>query len=347
MRIPWVPVLALLAGALLVAACSDREEGPATPTPVPSPTATPTQPAAGVPPERKEAVTDSPLFDARLDLAGRLGINPLDVLLRDVRHAGWDGCLGIVYEGEPCLEVLVAGYLAFFHAGPGEGAPYRYHFGGDSYVAVDFYDGELSDGIPVPPELRVDIHALLAAYARHDLALRLDLEPGAIAIAAIVPVKFPDGCMGFLPPGDVMCTEAIVSGAIVLLDAPGGERYRYHVADQGFIPVDFDDGDVTMDPAATSVAIQEAMREDLAARTGDAVDEISVVAFREVTWADGCLGVHRPGVLCTQVLVEGFFALLTVAAGDEYRYHGTGDRFIAASFEPADVDIGDPLPPEE
>lgn len=349
MRGAAVASVALLASAVLLGACSEREQ----PAPTPSATATsppvvtPTEPPDGTPPERKQAETDSPLFDARLDLAERLGVEARDVRLRDVRHAAWDGCLGIVYEGEPCLELLVGGYIAFFEVGTGDRPPYRYHFGGSHYVGVDFYDGAISDGLPVPPELRVDVQALLAAYARHDLALRFDEDADAIIVAGIVPIQFSDGCMGFLRPGDVACTDAIVPGAVVLIEAPWSERYRYHVAGQGFIAVDFEDGEVTQEPDPTLVAMQEAIRRDLADRLGAPFEAISYVAFREVTWGDGCLGVHRPGELCTQVLVEGFFALLRDAGGEEYRYHGAGGRFIAASFEPADVRIDDPLPPEE
>lgn len=330
-------------------ACSGRDEPPPTATvtgPVP-PAATATATVSpGERPVRKQAVTDSPLHDARLDLAERLGVDPLEVRFRNAYAAAWDGCLGIVYEGEPCPELLVGGYVAFYETGAAGGPPYRYHFGGGRYVAVDFYDGAISDGTPVPPELRADFHALLAAYARHDLALRLGGDAGRV-VTAIVPVDFADGCLGFQRTEDTACTEAIVPGAVVLLDAGDGRRYRYHVADQGLIAVDFEDGEVTQEPDAELVAMEERIRRDLAERLGDPLETISFVAFREVTWPDGCLGVHRPGELCTQVLVDGFFALLRDEGGAEYRYHGSADRFIAASFEPADVRIDDPLPPEE
>ena len=349
-RSPWLIAALVVVVAWLAWACSER--GQPTPTPPASPTTPPgatVTPAAppGERPERKQAVTDSPLHDARLDLAARLGVDPLEVHFRDARPAAWDGCLGIVYEGEPCLELLVGGYIAFYQAGDGDRPPYRYHFGGGHYVAVDFYDGAISDGVPVPPELRVDFNALLAAYARHDLALRLDGDAGRIVVVAIAPIEFSDGCVGFRRPGDIACTEAIVPGAVVLLEASDGTRYRYHVAGQGFIPVDFEDGEVAQEPDPRMLTTQEAIRRDLADRLGVSLTTISFVAFREVAWGDGCLGVHRPGELCTQVLVDGFFALLRDADGTEYRYHGSADRFIAASFEPADVRIDDPLPPED
>jgi len=55
--------------------------------------------------------------------------------------------------------------------------------------------------------------------------------------------------------------------------------------------------------------------------------------------------VQRPGEVCTDALVEGFLALLR-AEGNEYRYHGRGDAFIAASFEDG-ATIVDPLPPSD
>ena len=104
-------------------------------------------------------------------------------------------------------------------------------------------------------------------------------------------------------------------------------------------------GTVTAGPNENAVAVQRAIREDLADRLGLDLDDVSFSAFREVTWNNGCLGVQHPGAVCTEALVEGFLALLR-AGGDEYRYHGSGDAFIAASFE-ADATIVDPLPPSE
>jgi hypothetical protein len=49
-------------------------------------------------------------------------------------------------------------------------------------------------------------------------------------------------------------------------------------------------------------------------------DQINMVSSEAVTWSDGCLGVQRMGVMCTQAIVEGFKMVLE-ADGKEYEFH--------------------------
>lgn len=320
-------VMAVLSAALVVAACSDSD-GPGS---VPDASAPAGDGGAGG--DRAASV----LHRACLDLALRLDTSPLSIELRSLQHAGWDGCLGLRIESEPCTEQFIGGYIAFF--GRGAAPPFRYHLGG-----ARFLDGEVSDGIAVPAEIRTDFEAALAAYAREDLALLLDIEARTITIEAIVPMQFSDSCIGFAQAGQA-CDDAITPGAFVLLQA-NGEGYRYHIARGGWlVATDFVAGTVTAEPDGGVIAVQRGMRADLASRLGVGLGGVSISAYREVTWRNGCLGVQRPGEVCTEALVEGFLALLQ-AEGEEYRYHGRGDAFIATSFEDG-ATIVDPLPPSD
>ena len=49
-------------------------------------------------------------------------------------------------------------------------------------------------------------------------------------------------------------------------------------------------------------------------------DQITLVSTEAVTWSDGCLGVQRMGVMCTQALVDGF-KIIFEADGQEYELH--------------------------
>jgi hypothetical protein len=242
-----------------------------------------------------------------------------------------------------CSQLFVAGYIAVFRGGDKEA---RYHIGMGRFIGpVDPGKSTVSDGSPVPPAMRTDFNAVLTLYARHELALRTKTDIGSIAAEAIVPVTFPDACLGWERPGQGVCAQVTVSGAVVLLRGPDGRRYRYHVSERGVVATDFVSGRATLEPNPGIVDVQRRMRDDLARRTGVAVERISVASFRQVTWPDGCLGVNRPGAVCTQALVDGFLATLAVGeSGSEYRYHGTGDQFIAASFEKG-ASLSDPLPP--
>ena len=53
---------------------------------------------------------------------------------------------------------------------------------------------------------------------------------------------------------------------------------------------------------------------DLAARLGVKWTEITLVSGEQVNFPDGCLGVHTPGVLCTDVITPGYRIQLQVGS---------------------------------
>src|SRR5512138_621709 len=55
----------------------------------------------------------------------------------------------------------------------------------------------------------------------------------------------------------------------------------------------------------------------LAQTLGVSASEIKVVSSEAVTWPDGCLGVQKLGVMCTQQIVPGF-RLVLEAGGKQY-----------------------------
>lgn len=68
--------------------------------------------------------------------------------------------------------------------------------------------------------------------------------------------------------------------------------------------------------------------------TGLSADTITLVSTEAVTWPDGCLGVQRLGVMCTQAEVEGFKILLE-AEGKQYEFHTNqnGSAVVLAAGE--------------
>lgn len=81
--------------------------------------------------------------------------------------------------------------------------------------------------------------------------------------------------------------------------------------------------------SATPPAGMEAtLREALATRLGVPVASTKLLSFEAATWPNGCLGLGGPGVVCSQALVPGWLAILSGPDGREYRYRGTGERFV-------------------
>jgi hypothetical protein len=301
-----------------------------------------------------EPVTGSPgtvapnydgLHKARLDLAERLGIDPKKIVLRSISHEGWDGCLGIYVEGQACTMIFVGGTVAIFDV---DGDSYRYHIAGDQIVATDFVEGEIVDGMPLDAELRPDTNALLAAYVRGDLALRLGVDIEDITVEQLQDVTFSNLCLGFLADPEQMCAEALAKGAIVILGYDG-ESFRYHVSAYGIVAVSFEEGETTIDLDQDTSDVQEKIRKDLAKRLGVDLEKVSVLSFRSVQWPDGCQGVYFKDALCSQAIVDGFIATVGVAGDDKaYTYHGAGQEFTGIDFlDPDEFRLGQPLPEED
>jgi hypothetical protein len=54
-----------------------------------------------------------------------------------------------------------------------------------------------------------------------------------------------------------------------------------------------------------------AARQDLSRKTKISVNRLQIQAAQPQTWPDGCLGLAKPGELCTQALVPGWRIVLT------------------------------------
>jgi hypothetical protein len=67
--------------------------------------------------------------------------------------------------------------------------------------------------------------------------------------------------------------------------------------------------------------------DDLAGRLGIEPGAVTVVDARNVTWPDSSLGCPEPGMMYTQVLVDGVLVVLE-AGGRQYEYHGGDPLFL-------------------
>jgi hypothetical protein len=80
-------------------------------------------------------------------------------------------------------------------------------------------------------------------------------------------------------------------------------------------------------PTHIPVDLTPAQRAALAAladQLGLTADKIKLVSTEAITWPDGCLGIVRMGVLCTQAEVPGFKIILG-ASGKKYEFHTNRD----------------------
>ncbi len=124
----------------------------------------------------------------------------------------------------------------------------------------------------------------------------------------------------------------VVLGMLFAACAPQAEPNR-----QSILPVEDSMPDATPAPTDIPLDLTPAQRAAVSALsdiTGLSADKITLVSTEAVTWSDGCLGVQRPGMMCTQALVEGFKIILK-ADGREYEFHTnqTGSAVVLAAGE--------------
>ncbi len=99
------------------------------------------------------------------------------------------------------------------------------------------------------------------------------------------------------------------------------------------VPVEQQEPTPTHIPVDLSPA-QRAALTALADQLGLTADKIKLVSMDAVTWPDGCLGIVRMGVFCTQVEVPGFKIILE-ADGKKYEFHTNQDGSIVMLAEGA------------
>jgi len=147
------------------------------------------------------------------------------------------------------------------------------------------------------------------------LSQTLNLPVDRITLISTEAVEWPDGCLG-VQKMDVMCTQAIVPGYKIILEA-NGEQYEFHTDEDGSQVVQ-------VGSAAVIGSVGEIVIKQLASNLGLDENDISVVSSSDVEFADACLGVAMQDVMCAQVVTPG--KIIVLEADDvQYEYHVSAD----------------------
>jgi hypothetical protein len=98
-------------------------------------------------------------------------------------------------------------------------------------------------------------------------------------------------------------------------------------------------GPIIEEPTPTHIPVdltpaQRAALTALAEQLNVSVEKITLISTEAVTWPDGCLGIVRMGVMCTQAKVPGFKIILE-ANGQKYEFHTNQDGSIVMLAEGA------------
>ena len=143
----------------------------------------------------------------------------------------------------------------------------------------------------------------------------LNVPPGQITLISTEAVEWPDGCLG-VHRIDVMCTQAVVPGFKMMLEA-NGRTYEVHTNENGSSVVIVPD-------VVNADELEEMVIKQLAMNLGLQEDAISVVSSSDVEFSDSCLGVAMQDVMCAQVVTPGKIIVLE-SEDVQYEYHVSTD----------------------
>jgi len=146
------------------------------------------------------------------------------------------------------------------------------------------------------------------------LSQSLNLPPGQITVISAEAVQWPDGCLGVQTLG-VMCTQAIVPGYKIILEA-NGEQYEFHT--------NVDGSQVVQVESIVAGSVEEMVIKQLASNLELDESDIAVVSSSDVEFSDACLDVAMQDVMCAQVVTPGKIIVLEVD-GVQYEYHVSED----------------------
>lgn len=195
-----------------------------------------------------------------------------------------------------------------------------------------------------PAPSNVEKTAVNAAIAA--LMQEVKVDATQVKIAAVEAVDWPNACLGAAKPNE-MCAEVVTPGYKIMLQA-GGKTYEYHINQDGSqirgltgttskdAPAGGAQSPTQVEtPAASIPAPAKAAQQALAKQLGVAADQVRIASVEQVDWPDGCLGIQRPGIMCTQIIVPGYRVILE-ASGKQYEFR-TGLRSARRTYpmEPA------------
>lgn len=177
------------------------------------------------------------------------------------------------------------------------------------------------------------------AFAAQKFGVSLD----RVKIIKLEPVEWPNACIGASQP-DEMCAQVITPGYQIQVDING----RTYIMNSDA------SGKVIRIPTAppTSVeprALADAARNWLANTLKLDVNAIQVVSITPQQWPGGCLGIRKPGIACTDMIVPGYRVIIQ-ALGVQYelRTDLTGRTIVMAnqpevSTTPKSPVLGSPM----
>lgn len=181
--------------------------------------ATPTGENPGAPVVNIPVPTPAPaVAAAERSLTEELNVPLKDISVISVESVDWpDSCLGAPAANEMCAQMVTPGFRITLSVA------------GKQYV---FHTNQIGDEVRAMPTGQPTSQSPTAGQkAIQDLADKLNIQPGQIAVLKTEAVEWPDACLGVSQPG-TMCAQVITPGFLIVLEA-NGKQYEYHTNQDG------------------------------------------------------------------------------------------------------------------
>jgi hypothetical protein len=192
------------------------------------------------------------------------------------------------------------------------------------------------------PDRNNKLPAKIANAVRQDLSRQQNIPLRRLRIIKAERKTWPDPCLGVSRP-DELCAQVRTEGWQVVV-SDGSREWIYRTDSTGKT--------VRMPntPPGTGVnvpgSVGDAVKRDLSKRLGVPADVLLIVKAERREWPNGCLGINKPDVMCTEAIVPGWEVTVVrddgeATSGQEKWVYRTNDTGSVVVFDESASNIGD------
>jgi len=154
---------------------------------------------------------------------------------------------------------------------------------------------------------------------------------------------YPESCLGLLRPDEV-CAQALVEGFRIVafpdISDTGRVRPFIYRSDLTGRNLRLENNFDAATPFGLPTEVADAVLQDASQRIGRPTSVLKIVQAQRRTWPNGCLGLNKPGVVCTQALVEGWVVVVNGPREVQLTYR-TNESGSVVKFDPTATSTGD------
>ena len=240
--------------------------------------------------------------------------------ISDYTQQTWrDGCMNLPKPNEFCTQALVSGWRVVLSDGSQNWIYHTDSHGRSLRQANPYIISHLSENLPVSVK-----KAVLQAASK-----RLNVPISQIRIIQTQQRTWKDGCLELSKPEEV-CSQALVQGWIITVGVIN-QTLVYHTNDSG--------STIKLNELASEISdnqlpeLIDKVRVVASRQFGLPTSQLQIVEIEQRQWADSCLGISKPEILCAAVVVPGW--LVVVSDGQQRWVYRVGQSGAIAYDEKA------------